>query len=126
MASPCWEAISPSDVAQVAQFGARRRDIVMRLGDDLDLRLQEFAGDAVTQRRARGFEKAVRHPARDRLAVAVDQKIFFLNPERKRHSNLMRSTARHDCARNPCRDSGAIVRMSGKETQNGSGRFPVR
>ncbi len=47
------KAVLGSDIAkrraQMAQFGARRRDIVMRLRHDLDLRLQEFAGDAVAQ-----------------------------------------------------------------------------
>ena len=71
-------------LAKVAQFRARIRQVAVRRGDHLDLRLKKLRRDAALGRRLGGLEERLRDVGGDALRFRVHQKIFFLYAERKR------------------------------------------
>ena len=68
-------------LAQEFQLGAGVGDVVVRRCRDLELRLQHLAHRLSAGDRLHPLEKRLRHLARDRLGLGVDQKILFLDTE---------------------------------------------
>ena len=68
-------------LAQESQLGARVRDVGVRRGRDLDLRLQHLAHHLPAGDGLQLLEERLRHFARDRFGLGVDQKVFFLDAE---------------------------------------------
>ena len=69
-------------LAQMVQLRARIGQAGMRGGDDLDLRLQEFARNPAFGGGLGRLEEGLRHVARDQLGLGVDQEILFFDSER--------------------------------------------
>ena len=70
-----------SILAQPQQLAPRRAGIVMRLGRDLDLGLQEFALDTARGAEIRRLEQRVGRLGRCLEGPRIGQKIFFLDAE---------------------------------------------
>ncbi len=68
-------------LAQEFQLGAGVGHVVVRRRRDLELRLQHLAHRLSAGDRLHPLEKRLRHLARDRLGLGVDQEILFLDTE---------------------------------------------
>ena len=68
-------------LAQEPQLGARVRHVGMRRGRDFDLRLQHLAHHLSAGDGFHLLEESLRHFARDRFGLGVDQKILLLDAE---------------------------------------------